>query len=268
MLKRILVVLGGTPYTRPAIQHAVELARRHRARVTGIAILDPDAAVNVRTDPTRSGIEVVRERIDGAVEEFERAMFEADIEHSVFRDEGDPVRTLCRAWRYQDLTIVGLRGLFEYGVIAEPKDALVQLITSGMRPILAVSRDYRPIDRAMIAYSGSAESAKTMKRFLQLRLWPKAETSLLHYIEGSESEGEVVSLLHDATAYAKDWGVEIDAQAVVGGPKDHLLRDARERRADLIVMSDSAKSLFKRRVFGDAALHVIRNADRPLFLAH
>lgn len=277
MVKRILVVLSGTPYTDAAIQHAVELAKRHDARVTGIAILDQEAAAR-RVVPVaaaqggaselQTGLDYVRGRIEAAVWEFEQLAQQADIEHRVVRDEGDPVGALCDAWRYEDLTLVGLRGLFDYGVLAEPKDALIRLITSGMRPILAVSSEYVPVRRVLVAYSGSLESAKTMKRFIQMRLWPDATVNLLHYIEGDEPEGEYKQLLGRASAYCQDWGVEPGVKALVGGAKDHLLCDAADDGADLIVLGDSAKSMFTRRVFGDTALHVIRNADRPLFLSH
>jgi nucleotide-binding universal stress UspA family protein len=275
MLKRIMVVLSGTPYTHAAIRHAVELAKRHGARVTGVAILDKEAAVRRGAVPaggasetTRRSIDVIQERIDAAVAEFEESARNADIDHRVLRDQGDPLGALCAAWRYQDLTLVGLRGLFEYGVVAQPKDALIRLITSGMRPILAVSRDYVPIRRVLVAYSGSLESAKAMKRFMQLRLWPEAAVHLLHYRDGEESDTEYQGLLADAAAYCLDWGVKIEANADIGGTKDHLLADAERQDADLIVMGDSAKSLLTRRMFGDTALHVIRNAERPLFLAH
>jgi nucleotide-binding universal stress UspA family protein len=166
MIKRILVVLSGTPYTRAAIRHAMELARRHGARVTGVAILDREAAArreavpiggaSVRERMTRRTLGRIEERIDAAVAEFQQAAEEADVEHRVIREEGDPIATLSAAWRYQDLTLVGLRGLFEYGVLAEPQDALIRLITSGMRPILAVSSEYVPIERILVAYSGSS----------------------------------------------------------------------------------------------------------------
>jgi nucleotide-binding universal stress UspA family protein len=277
MIKRILVVLSGTPYTRAAIQHAVELAQRHRARVTGVAILDRKGAAQRRLvragaasekPPGDRGVGLLEGRIDAAVSEFEETARRSGIVHRVIRAEGDPIEALCKAWRYQDLMLVGLRGLFDYGVLAEPKDALLRLITSGVRPILAVSSEYVPIHRVLVAYSGSPESAKAMKRFVQLRLWPDATTGLLHYIEGDEPEDEYKGLLAETAGYCRDWGVELDVKAEVGGPRDHLLSDARDREADLIVMGDSARSLLTRRLFGDTALHVIRNADRPLFLSH
>ncbi len=278
MIKRILVVLSGTPYTHAAIQHAIDLARHHGARVTGAAILDREAVTRAgpvpiggasfKAEQVRRDRAAVQERIDAAVEEFQAKATEADIEHRVLRDEGDPIQTLCEAWRYEDLTLVGLRGLFDYGVFAEPKDALIRLITSGIRPILAVSNEYRPVNRVLVAYSGSLESAKTMKRFIQMRLWPEATLRLLHYREASDPMDRYEGLLAQAAEYCMDWGQNLEVDTVVGSPKERLLDDAGAQESDLIVMGDSARSLFTRQLFGDTALHVIRNADRPLFLSH
>ena len=43
-----------------------------------------------------------------------------------------------------------------------------------LRPLITVSSKHRRISNVLIAYSGSMESAKAMKRFAQLRLWPDA----------------------------------------------------------------------------------------------
>jgi hypothetical protein len=104
--------------------------------------------------------------------------------------------------RYHDLMIFGLRSIFEYNVsivdlaIEEPKDTLARLITAGVRPIIAVSDTFRPIQKVLIAYSGSMESAKTMKRFVQMRLWPDAKLKIVTF---QSSEDKARRLLHDAS---------------------------------------------------------------------
>jgi hypothetical protein len=56
-----------------------------------------------------------------------------------------------------------------------------------------------------------------------------------------------------------------DAQ--LSSPKDQLLPEADSWQADLICVGSGARSLLLRRLFGDTALQLIRNSDRPLFLA-
>mgnify|MGYP001581028893 CR=1 FL=1 len=47
MIKKILLGLGGTPYTTVAIQRAVELARRFDAEITGVTVLDLERLTKV-----------------------------------------------------------------------------------------------------------------------------------------------------------------------------------------------------------------------------
>ena len=111
--------------------------------------------------------------------------------------------------RYHDLMIFGLRSIFEYNVsivdlsIEEPKDTLARLISAGVRPIIAVSDTFRPIQKVLIAYSGSMESAKTMKRFVQLRLWPDAKLKIVTF---QSSEEKARQLLYDASEYCRAHG--------------------------------------------------------------
>ena len=56
-----------------------------------------------------------------------------------------------------------------------------------------------------------------------------------------------------------------DAQLI--SLKDQLLPEADSWQADLIFVGSGARSLLLRRLFGDTALQLIRNSDRPLFLA-
>ena len=61
--------------------------------------------------------------------------------------------------------------------------------------------------------------------------------------------------------------VLIGVQCINGSPKEQLLPYAESWGADLMVMGNSAKNLLLRRLFGETALDVIRNANLPLFLA-
>ena len=65
------------------------------------------------------------------------------------------------------LIVFGLRSLFESDLVADPHDTLVRLVQSGVRPLLAVSKQVAPIKKVLIACSGSMESAKAMKNFFQ-----------------------------------------------------------------------------------------------------
>ena len=276
MIKRILLGLGGTPYTTAAIQRAVGLAKRFEAEITGVTIIDPGrltknelAQEEMIPSTMHRGI-LTRERIQEAISAFESACAAEGIRYHIKQEEKESSFDLMiSVARYHDLMIFGLRSIFEYNVsvvdlsIEEPKDTLARLISAGVRPIIAVSDTFRPIQKVLIAYSGSMESAKTMKRFVQLRLWPDVKLKIVTF---QRSEDKAHQLLHDASEYCRAHGFHVDTESNPGSPKDFLLPMATLWQADMIVLGNSARNLLVKQVLGETALHIIRNADRPLFL--
>ncbi len=274
MNKRILVGLGGTPFTAVALKRAVELALAHDAHLTGVTVVDLDRLQKVGAVPLGAAayakrmaqrrIDVTRERVAEAIAAFEKTCSEAGVSHSIERETGDPFDLMISHARYHDLTIFGLKSLFDYGIIAEPKDALIRLVSQGVRPILAISPKYRMVRKALVAYSGSMESAKAMRRFVQMRLWPDVRIEIVHFpadaVKGKD-------LLHAAADYCRAHGYATETRLIDGEAGDGVLAQAQHAEADIIVMGNSVRSLMFRQILGSTALSTIQNADRPLFLA-
>ena len=276
MIKRILVGLGGTPYTSVAIERAVQLAKQHDAEITGVTVVNferlrkvglvPQGILHAAREAARERVRVTRESIEEAISKFESACAAEGIKYRVNREEReDPFGLMISLSRYHDLMIFGLRSMFEYDIsVEEPRDVLARLISAGVRPIIAVSSQFRPIQKAMIAYSGSMESAKTMKRFVQLRLWDNVKLKIVTF---QSSEEKARKLLHDASEYCRAHGFHVETESNPGSPKDFILPMAVQWQADMIVMGNSSRNLLVKQLLGETALHIIRNADRPLFLS-
>lgn len=274
MISRILVPLGGGPSFSPTIQQAVELARLHGAELTAAALFDAPRLWAVGPVPVGASLaaaqlreyrlETAEQSLDEAIAEFEATAAAVAVRHRLVRAEGDPIDRLVALSRYQDLVVAGLNGLFEWGVTDEPPDELAKLVREGVRPIVAINGQARPIRRVLIAYSGSIESAKTMKQFVQLRLWPDVHIKLMTF---NEDVAAGKQLLADASAYCRSHGYEVEVEVSPFGPKLHLLEEAEAWQADLIVLGNSARNMLLRRLFGETALHVIRHSQLPLFLS-
>ena len=274
MLKRILVGLGGTRYTVAAINQAVSLAMAHDAELTGVSVIDPGRIAPIVAVPLEDGsfveppsqdfMKIARDRVEWATNEFTEACKAAGVSHRVVREVGEPFSLMIAEARYHDPMVFGLKSLFESDFVADPHDALVRLVRSGVRPLLAVSKGFTPITKVLIAYSGSMESAKAMKRFVQMQLWPVSELRIISFEDG---KGHARELLADAANYCRAHGLNAETECVAGSPKEHLLSYIRNWDADLTVVGNSAQNLILRRIFGETGLHVIRNSEQPLFLA-
>jgi nucleotide-binding universal stress UspA family protein len=274
MIRRILVGLGGSEYTTSAVRHAVQLAAAHDAEITGISVIDENRLTYSGPVPlggaafarhlAEDRLTKAKERAAWAATEFLNLCQEAGARHELLREVADPFAVMIERARYHDVMVFGLRSLFEYDLVDDPHDALVQLVQSGVRPILAVSREYYPVKKVLVAYSGSMESAKAMKRFAQLQLWRELEhLRIITFEEGGRNGRQ---LLEDAAHYFRVHGFQPEVELVAGSPMQ-LLSYSEEWGADMTVVGNSARNLLLRRIFGETALNVIRNANRPLFLA-
>ena len=274
MIKRILVALSGTPYTKVAIQHALELATHHGADVTGVTDIDLAKVAHVGPVPMGGGaaahdlmehrLKLTEEQVERAIENFHEACEVAGLKGNVVRERGNPYDTLISVWRYHDLVVAGLRGLFEYGVLREPDDVLLRLISKGVRPILAVARHFRPVRRALVAYNGSMESAKALKRFVQMSLWPDMALKIVCF---GKPHGEPEELLADSAEYCLVHGHEVETEHVKGMPNDELLELAQQWKADLIVMGSSSRARLIQHLLGDTTLYALGAAEIPLFMS-
>ena len=279
MIKRILVGLGGTPYTDVAIRQAVDLAQRHEAAIVGVTVVDPKRLDRVGPVPLGGAayaekirerrIAVTREAVEETVATLEGACQEAGIDCRIENETADPFERLISLSRYSDLTFFGLRSLFDCdfasacGLASEPRESVLRLVSSGVRPILAVSPRYREIRSVLIAYSGSMASAKAMRRFVQLRPWADLRLGIVCF---DEHPGRSQSLVEDAADYCRTHGLATETAVLAGQARTGLLRYAQEKNYDLIVLGNGMGGLLKRRLLGDTALELIQKADRPLFL--
>ena len=274
MIKRVLVGLAGTPYTPVAIQRAITIAQANSAEVTGVTVLDLSHVrrlAHVQSSWTRADdargqrLAIIESRINESICEFEEACERAKVPYQLIEEKGNPFSKLVDLARYHDLIVFGLRSIFEWEFQSgSPQELLIHLIGAGVRPIIAVSEKYRPISRVMIAYSGSMESAKAMKRFVQMNLWPEARLKIITF---NPSDDEAYKLLHAAEGYCRAHGYHVEYQPNPGQAKDLLLAAATLWQADMIVMGNSARSVWVRRILGDTLLDVLNQAEIPLFLA-
>jgi nucleotide-binding universal stress UspA family protein len=278
MIKRILAGVCDPQYSASVSEYASELARRSGAEVTAIAVTDMRRLMDVGSVTMTGGaftgnlpaevIEArirnnqaaIRESLDGLVQRLAAA----NVPCIVAEESDEPYEALEKISRYHDLMIFGLRGLFDHGVIEEPPLELIRLVESGVRPILAVGPESRDNRRVLIAYSGSIESARTMRHFANLGLWPDAKIKVIHF---GPIDGDGPGLLAEARSYLQDFGFDVETEILEGSPKTQLVTHATDWNADLIVVGNSAKSLLRRRVFGETALYTIRESNLPLFLS-
>ena len=275
MIKRILVGLGGTPFTAAATQWATELGDLHQAQLTGVTIVNTKKLENVGPVPAGASayaqrmrekkINVSKEGTEEAISMFkEHCSNQQVVCRRIQYEQGDTFEAMIDEARFNDLIVFGLRSIFEYGFVTDPDKAIIKLLRNGVRPILAVAENYRPVQNVVVAISGSMESAKALRDFLLLNPWPKANIRFVHFKHHKEPEP---FLLEKASDYCQAHEFEVHTEIVEGNPRSDLLSYAHDHQADLIVMGNSSQNIIQRSLLGDTVLETIHSADIPLFLS-
>jgi len=275
MIKRILVALSGTPCTPSAIAHGVELAKEHNAELSGVTVIDPDRLQDVGPIPIGGAaaahelaehrMHLAEEHIEEAIEQFEKTCGDAGVTNRVLRESGDSAERLLADWRYHDLTIIGLRGLFEYGVLHDHGHLALDVIGAGLRPLLAVSEEFRTINSAMVAYEGSPLSARAMKAYCMLGIWKPMPTTVACF---KGQGGDPEELLSDAAAYLESHTFPTTQKRVEEKPRTAILKTMESCNSDLLVMGAAKRTRLGRKLLGDTARFALENSTRPIFLHH
>lgn len=276
MIKRVLVGLGTTRTAAAVTAHAIRIAKANDGELVGLAVTDPLRLDWTGPKPIGVGVEAAaadlrRQRYEQAAAEiasatklFAQRCLAEGVTHRVVEETGDPFAIAADIVRYHDLCVFGLHGLFEHGVVPEPSDAIERLVADGVRPILAIPEEDRPIRRVLVAYSGSLESAKTFKQFVHSGLYSDAAARIVCFNDDAAAAGRRVEM---AAGYFRAHGRTVDTDAVNGDPRHELVPYAQQWGADLIVAGNSAKNLLLRKLFGETALKLLRSSPLPLYLS-
>ena len=277
MITRILVAVSGTAVGPAKLRQTLDLARRHKAEITALSVIDVERLRHVGPVPIGAShhaehwreqrIEEARAAAEQSIADMADLAGQEDLKVHTLRAEGDPLDVLIGAWRYQDLCVLGARSWFEHGVVAEPADALLKVVAAGVRPLLTVTEATHTVHKALISYNGSLESAKAMKQFAQMRIWPGIALHIV-CVNGTKSGEAPERVLEDAAAYCRGQGFGCTTAQLDGRPSEVLLRHAHEVEADLIVLGSSFRKVLTLQRFGINARSLLESSDLPLFLSH
>jgi nucleotide-binding universal stress UspA family protein len=283
--KDILVHLDEGPRSSTRLAVALDLARRQKAHLTGIFVVDipgselffgagmPFSAGGGMDQMVSSLRTEATSRAEAAGQEFRDALRREGLEGEWRIVEGDTVSLLALHARYADLTVLGQPNEDEAYKGPSPDAVLVNVLLSSGRPILAIpyaGKFERVGERVLVAWNASREATRAVNDALPLLRDATAVTVLaVNPRHGIEGHGDVPAA--DIALHLARHGVKAEAAHTIANDiseGDALLSYAADLGADLIVSGGYGHSRAREMVFGGVTRTLLQEMTVPMLMSH
>ena len=283
MVQRLLVALDPDADTPVASRYAAEIAQRFGGSVTGLALVNETAlkqdtagggigsmhyAEKLRENLSEQLLQKARELLTAFGAQMDAAGVRHDHDHV---DAGDPAVEIVDNAKYHDLLVVGRASHFYYASPETRTHALSHIVEAGAAPTLVVDAAYRPVRKAMVAFDGGVQAARTLKAFARMSPFGPMPVELVHIRDaGEEARRASEAMLARAGLVLAAYGYPnvTETSLADSDKKARLLTYADGCGADLIVAGAFSKTGLRKFVFGSAVEALLREAKVPLFLYH
>ncbi len=280
MIKKILVALDADTDTPVATHYAADIARRHSAEVTGLAVVDMGS---IEASSRGGGIgsmylmEKIQENLTAEARSvarqltkaFKEVMEEAGVAFDVQVEEGVPFERIVEDMKYHDLLVVGRVPHFFYSHPEEKTKTLVRVVKKSIGPTLVVPETYRPVRRVLVAYDASGASARAMRRFVHLQPFGTDLTlEILNVHTKGERAGSQLAL-QMAKSYMDAHGYATHTSSIQGtDPAKQIAEFAQQFEADVVVAGAHSISKLAKLAFGSTTASLLEKSPVPLFVDH
>lgn len=247
----LLVAINGQDQGWRTLEQAIVIARREGSELRGLHIV---AEEQQSDSPDVHGI---RDR-------FQWRLGEVGIDGRFVVESGPVAHTLCDRARWNDLLVMPLTH--------PPGGRVLQRLSSGFRsvvqrcprPILAVPQEPTPMQRALLAYDGSAKAQEALfiVTYLAAR-WGFSPVVLT--IETDDIDADQV--LDRARRYLQRRGVEAVYEVKSGDVAAKVHDAAEDHDCDFIIIGGYGSRPVVEIVLGSVLNQVLRTAQIPILIA-
>lgn len=277
MIKSLLVAMDSSAYARAGLDHALELAKVYKARVTGLYVLDVrylemppyvDYSYSFEAVPPvvapldlMDKFRAKSERILGDVrEKVEKAGM--TIETRI--EEGVPGQVIADMGDAFDLIVMGKRG--EHAKWA--RDLLGPTAESVTRrsasPVLLVEQKWRAVNKALVLFDGSHPANRGLKLAADLALRTGIALRVLTADDDAERGEATVA---EARAYLEPLALDASYSALPGKAVKAATTALADDPADLVIMGMRGHSPLRYLILGRTTEQLMRSVELPVLLA-
>lgn len=279
-MRSILVTVDDTPSAISARALAVALARQCGALVRGVTAVDVSDLEGVEAVPmggAQFGYERYRRRQELAKERrarvaqlpelFERSLAESGMQAACTTINADIRAGLLRIVETCDLVVTGRDTEFHLEPLEGVTPLVDHIIAKGSRPVVVCGPEWNERGPVVVAYDGSAPSAKALQVATLMGVFGSADVRVLSI--GREGAAAAAAV-ERARTFLDAYGVATEGEVIESTehPADLLARRASELGARLLVMGAFGHRGFREILFGSTTRRLFDSVPVPLFIHH
>ncbi len=275
-MKRILLTIDPSEYSKTAFKYAADIANYYQAKVEGIAIVDKLSVTEAVFTfvPLPQGYDEhikkenelfkdVRKKTSYEIAAFKRQCKKQKINCSGKVFEGRPDFILEEESLYYDLIITGLRNRFHFETKKEPEKPVTDFIKNAQTPILTVPKNYREVNNVLFAFDGSQQSLQAIKSFLMLMR--DKNYNLMVLIHNSNQQ-KAKSALNKLDAYLQNHQNLLVEKVHTKNSLVHTFDKEFLSKTDLVVCGKNSQSFMQHLYVGSFTKHLINLNKIPVFI--
>jgi nucleotide-binding universal stress UspA family protein len=278
MVKSILVALDGSQHADSALEYGLWLARRLRARLIGLHVLDivsiegsflHDVSGSLGFEPyldfSSKMREALQERGNVLLDAFRTRCERAGVPHETALPMGIVANEICDQARIADLVIVGRRGVneqFSTGLLGSTTESVTR---KSPKPVLVTPLGWKEVTRPLLAYDGSQRASAALHAAAEQTSALGLPLTVVHVAKENGSEGD--RALAEAQRYLQSYDVVVTLRPLTGPPHQRIVDVLRDGGYDLLFIGAYGHSRIIEMVLGSTTEYVLRNSDAPVFLA-
>jgi nucleotide-binding universal stress UspA family protein len=164
-----------------------------------------------------------------------------------------------------DLIVLGKRGEgadFASGHLGANVERIVR---STKKPCLVTPREYRPVEKVLVAYDGSLTAKKTLQFLVNSSCFQKLEIHLLK-VTKNETYSRAENRINEARQILKTAGFNIISTIREGEAEEVINKYITEQNISLLLMGAYGHSRIRHLVIGSTTVQLLRSSNIPVLL--
>ncbi len=267
-MKAIMVGVDGSPQSKVAVQHAVEIAQLSDAAVVGIASVfgdfDGEAEADEHDVEEIEGLEHLPGAAIGwfkeALDECGEACAVANVDFTAKMLAGDPAQVLVEEAQAADMVVAGATGRRdEHGELLGI--TATRLMRNCIKPVMITRDEYYPLNRILVGYDGSPASSHAVAWAADMAAAANSEIAI---VTGAMPESELAEGGKYAVQLAETRGISARLFRVAGDAPSVVFEQAREYDPDLIAVGGAQKGALSGFFLGEAWPDIVEQAEVPV----